>query len=171
MIRHSWIQAIALFSSWLVGCASSQVIETYEPADSTIYADHVHAYVTMACGALHCHGDSGRPLRIYSELGLRIEPGLRTIPVDIDHPPTPITDEELQENVTAFSTVSPLQAGLKHFALQKPLAGAVDHVGGDLFKSTTDPGYLCLRSWLVPNSADGVDVASECADALAALDF
>ena len=162
---------LLLATTALLGCPPSQGIETWSEADTDVYANHVHAYVTVACGALNCHGNPGRPLRIYSELGLRIDPALRTTPTDEAHPATPITDEELQDNVIAFSTVSPLESGLQHFALQKPLAGGVDHVGGKLFADTNAPGYLCLRAWLVIDDPEMLDPETNCKAALASLGF
>jgi len=169
--ERSYGLAWVMVASSLVGCPPAQGVESLKDADVDIYAADVHAYVSIACGALNCHGNAGRPLRIYSELGLRIDPMLRQHPVDQMHPAVTITQEELQDNVIAFSTVSPLSAGLQHFALQKPLAGGVDHVGGKIFESTQAPGYLCLRAWLVPDESKKVDAATSCAAALATLGF
>lgn len=153
----------------LTACKSAQGTVTYVQADPVPYAEHVQPYLDVGCAALHCHGDNDRPLRIYSTLGLREDDLLRTTPVDTDHPPQPLTETEIESTVQAFSSVSPLSAGRDHFALRKPLAGDVAHVGGKLFADEDAPGYLCLLAWLAPDEAADVDLAAVCAEARDAL--
>jgi hypothetical protein len=150
-------------------CMSEQGTIKYEAADEANYAAHVHPYVTLACAALNCHGAPGRPLRIYSELGLRADDKLRTEPVDGEHAPQDMTTAELHSNVLAFSAVSPLSEGREHFALRKPLQGDIGHIGGKLFDNQDAAGYRCLLAWLAPDQASGIDIAAACEKALLGL--
>ena len=100
------------------------------------YEQQVHPYVEVACGTLDCHGDEGRPLRLYGEFGLRLE--------DRD---SPISAFEYEENAYSLRGV-----GDDSLILLKPLseaAGGLHHVGGDVWPDEQDPGYRCLHGWLV----------------------
>jgi hypothetical protein len=151
------------------GCGPAQGTETPAPADPAVYEQHVQPYTAVSCATLDCHGDPGRPLRMYSELGLRRDPTLRTQAVSEARPAQPLTAEELADNLAAFGAVS--DVGPRHMALLKPLAGHVHHLGGTLWPNEEAPGYLCLRGWLAPDPASPVDTGQACAMALDALGF
>jgi len=139
--------------------------------DAALYATHVQPYVQARCATLDCHGDSGRALRLYSELGLRREAVLRTLPVSEGRDPTAITPEELSDNQLAFAALATATSKpTEHLALLKPLAvsqGGIKHEGRAAWLTTDDPGYRCLRGYLVGDLAD--DLATVCAEALSAL--
>lgn len=124
--------------------------------DAESYGRLVQPYVGLRCGSLDCHGDSGRPLRIYAEDGLRLRADLRE---------ADITEAEISRNVEAFAGVSPDTATTEeHLVLLKGLAvaaGGYAHLGGDVWASTGDPGYRCLFLWLA-NRADEAEAETTC---------
>lgn len=126
----------------VAGCAApEQGSEALPAGDVASFTSQVQPIVTDGCASLDCHGDPGRPLRLYAERGLRLTAALRD---------TPITGEEIEHNVAAFVGVSP-GAVDDHLALLKPLAveaGGMEHLGGDLWSSTDDPGYAAIFGWL-----------------------
>ncbi len=123
--------------------------------DPDVWAQYVQPYVAPRCATLDCHGDPGRPLRIYSTEGLR----------DGEDRTAPLTASELDDNVLAALGVSPFADADTHALILVPLApsnGGWHHVGGDIWASRDDPGYLCLSRWLA-----GADPAESCATAAA----
>jgi hypothetical protein len=141
-----------------------------EPLDDDRYAADVQPYVAVACGTLDCHGDPGRPLRLYSELGLREGDAFRPRALSEALAPEPLSAQELAANVLAFRAVAGAhRAGGEELALSKPLArsaGGAEHVGGDIFDSTDAPGHRCLRAWIGGEPEDGA-----CDEARAELGF
>ncbi|RLB56429.1 MAG: hypothetical protein DRJ42_03360 [Deltaproteobacteria bacterium] len=143
-----------------LGAASAcEVTQGYDAptasGDSDDWAMHVQPYVARRCATLDCHGDPGRPLRIYSTEGLR----------DGEDRAAPLTASELDENVLAALGVSPFGDAATHALILVPLApssGGWHHVGGDIWASRDDPGYQCLSRWLA-----GADSAASCATAAA----
>lgn len=123
--------------------------------DAPFFEASVQPVLAASCASLDCHGVDGRPLRLYSEDGLRREDALRGAPLSV---------EELAWNVDVFEALDPAATDVDaNVALTKPLAvaaGGLEHVGGDVWASREDPGYRCLRTWL----AGDLD-AGECADA------
>ncbi len=146
----------------LMACAAPGQGEiTLDPADPVAYRDHVHPLLEATCASLDCHGAFGRPLRLYSEIGLRLRVDLRD---------APLTQEELDRNVASLLAVDSARVGSpEHLLLTKPLAegaGGYDHVGEDLWPSQDDPAYRCVQSWMAGDIADA-SFATACADALA----
>jgi hypothetical protein len=141
---------------------------TITAGDAALYATHVQPYLEARCATLDCHGAGGRALRLYSELGLRRDPTLRATPVSEGHDPTPITDQELEDNRLAFAAIgSATSTPASHLALLKPLAvsqGGMKHKGPVHWQTTADPGYRCLRGYLVGDLTD--DIPTVCAAAL-----
>ncbi len=124
--------------------------------------DAPSGYLEKHCGSLDCHGQPGRPLRVYSQFGMRLDPN--DVPGG-----RPRTDDELNANYLAVIGLEPeimSQVASDHGAdperlmlIRKPL-GTERHKGGQIFSDQSDPGYLCLTSWL----RGAVDTAS-CASA------
>ncbi len=112
--------------------------------------DAPSTYLERHCGTLDCHGQPGRPLRVYTQFGMRLSP---------DDVPggRPRTDDELAANYVSVIGLEPEIMGLvatEHGAeperlmlIRKPL-GTERHKGGKIFSDQSDPGYLCLTSWL-----------------------
>jgi hypothetical protein len=149
-----WCASIA------IGCHETST-ESIELPDRADYGTHVQGVVELSCATLDCHGDDGRPLRLYSERGLRSRDDLRGLP---------ITPEELERNVRAFAGVGVGDGDVgEHLALLKPLsqsAGGLHHEGRDLWPSERHAGYRCLRAWL---SGEG-ELADACAEELTRLE-
>jgi hypothetical protein len=126
--------------------------------DAVLFGRDVQPYVAVACGTLDCHGAAGRPLRLYSELGLRLSADLRKMP---------LTDAEIAANVDSVEAVDPGAGPDDTLFVRKPLAiaaGGLYHKGGAIWSARTDAGYVCLHGWLT-----GADVSTACADAYAPI--
>lgn len=114
----------------------------------------VSGFMERRCGALDCHGQVGRPLRIYSANGLRRDDGPRGVR-DVRG----TTPEELNDNYFSVVGLEPEEISVSRVTqgaftdfllLKKPLdiaGGGVRHKGGPVLRST-DPGFECLISWI-----------------------
>lgn len=165
-LRSMWIAAglssalTAALSLW--SCASvpldtRKTVSTLP--DQQIFIDHVSFYLERRCGTLDCHGQPGRPLRLYGLYSLRLpnEAGA-----------TPATQAtSLAEKIANYRSVVGLEpeqlnrvmAGESVQTLllfQKPLSFGdglaqtlgVRHRGGPQMSGPTDPGYRCMADWL-----------------------
>jgi hypothetical protein len=128
----------------------------------------VSEFLEKRCGAMDCHGQVGRPLRIYSQNGLRFDEGPNGAR-DL----SPTTADERLENYRSTIGLEPEELArsvatqgeyVNHMLFLKPLGiekNGVRHKGGPVLSpSDSDPGWVCLRSWV----AGEVDRA-RCADA------
>jgi hypothetical protein len=135
----------------------------------------VGAVFERNCGSLDCHGSDARPLRIYSQYGLRKPPGLVTVyepvdggaeagvPEDIDEDTDagpnlpgkqPTTPEESLANYQAIVSLEPrvMQSVMKGgdpnqlLLLKKPLL-IEKHKGGPALHKGGD-AENCIRGWL-----------------------
>jgi len=117
----------------------------------------VELFMEKRCGALDCHGQIGRPLRIYGASGLR-----KTDP-DTPRAPRPNTATTPDEQLDNYLSVVNLEPEAIRFSkttngayrdfllLKKPLGlenNGVRHKGGPVLRETADPGYNCLVSWI-----------------------
>jgi hypothetical protein len=122
----------------------------------------VHTFLEKRCGTLDCHGQTGRPFRLFSSGGLRLlnDAGL-TSGTGADSP------QEIYANYQALVGLQPEEisrvvsgkapaTGL--LIVGKPLA-LQTHKGGQVL-APGDPGDVCLESWLI-----GQYSASACSDA------
>ena len=150
------MRLFAFFLALLAACSFADPNATTAPLlpDRNQFETSVSPFMEKTCGALDCHGQLGRPLRLYSQFGLRrdlTEAGLR------DTGPT--TAQELTDNYFAVVGLEPEDLGTPSaLLLQKPLdieGGGVRHKGGPVLRKG-DEGYVCLSSWL----AGQVDVAN-----------
>jgi hypothetical protein len=125
------------------------------------------------CGTLDCHGQVGRPLRIYSGLGLRL-------PNDAGNTPgsNATTPDEIAANYLAVIGLEPeemtrVMAGEDPprtlMILAKPLMLQA-HKGGPAIAPTGDPAETCITSWIDdgigPPVATGLD-KNACTQAVA----
>lgn len=141
-------RAASLLALWAVACAPPEQGElAIVVGDAEAYATEVHPVLEASCATLDCHGDPDRPLRLFAETGLRASDDLRGLP---------ITEQELEQNLRSLAAVDPGAPTVdESLVLLEPLApeaGGVHHVGGDLWPSTTDPSYLCVRAHLAGQS-------------------
>jgi hypothetical protein len=145
--------AWALFA--VVACVDDPIV--LPAPDVAGYQASVHPIMEGRCATLDCHGDLGRPLRLYAETGLRAADELRD---------QPFTAEEADANARALIAVDPDPDGRPSLVLTKPLAGTVGHEGGDQWADTGEPQYLCVAGWL-DGRLDDADVIDACATAAA----
>lgn len=113
------------------------------------FSAFVQPVLQVGCASLDCHGDAGRPLRLYARNGLRAEVALRG---------QDASDLEILANMHAIAGLDPQIDRIDdHLLLLKPLAveaGGLHHVGGDLWADRTHGVYRCLHAWLRSGVAD-----------------
>ncbi|HEY1959939.1 MAG TPA: hypothetical protein VGH28_30230 [Polyangiaceae bacterium] len=124
---------------------------------TTILAPDQTAFQTVSpvferrCGTLDCHGQEGRPLRIYSGLGLRLPNDAGNFPGT-----TATTPDEITTNYRTVIGLEPEEmtrviAGedvpRDLLILKKPLMLEA-HKGGPAFAPSGDPGETCITSWI-----------------------
>lgn len=117
----------------------------------------VSRFFERRCGTLDCHGQVGRPLRIYGARGLRLsnDAGLRPTTGDT-------SIDEIASNYRSVVALQPeemsraVAASGQNFALEKlliimkPLGldnGGFLHKGGSVI-SSGDDGYRCMATWI-----------------------
>lgn len=112
----------------------------------------VSAYIEKRCGTLDCHGQAGRPLRIYGRIGLRF-------PDDADNVPgqAGTTETELRANyesviglepeVLSQVVADPTNSPPTRLLLVKKPRLLERHKGGQVVIAGDD-GDTCLTSWL-----------------------
>ena len=112
------------------------------------------------CGTLDCHGQVGRPLRIYSGLGLRLPndagdlPGMGATTMDeIADNYFSVIGLEPEEMSRVVAYEDPPRTLL---ILAKPLLLEA-HKGGQQIAPSGDPAEACITSWLL---GTGVDTAA-----------
>jgi hypothetical protein len=128
----------------------------------------VSAVLEKRCGMLDCHGQVGRPLRIYGEFGLRFveddasnQPGLGAT-----------TNTELEANYQSVIGLQPeimtevVDQDLPPEALlllRKPLQLERHKGGAVIFEN--DDAYNCITSWLASGGDAGTTDYGACFDA------
>jgi hypothetical protein len=134
-------------------CTVDPPFTTDAPRSGTLadFGAHVQPVLSGGCASLDCHGDAGRPLRLYARDGLRLAADLR------GHDPT---EDELVANMDAIAGLGVGRSRIEDdLLLLKPLsvaAGGVHHVGGDLWADQSDPAYRCLHAWLRDGASDAM---------------
>jgi hypothetical protein len=134
--------------------------------DFDAYQKGVDEYLARRCATLDCHGQLGRPLRIYSANGLRAfdAAGGGGFPNLTAH--TPLTPDEQKANYVAVIGLEPETMGQviagggtdpkKLLLIKKPLL-LESHKGGQVMSNEADDGYRCITSWL---AGAGIDQAA-----------
>lgn len=169
MVPPSLRHVLALTAA-LAACLASCSIPTEEgevgplPDQKSFVDGKVSLFLERRCGALDCHGQVGRPLRLYSKYGLRLDPKN-----DGSRNKDDTTADEQKANYQAVIGLEPEELS-KCFAagkeaedgcpvdayatlqlLKKPLGiegGGVRHKGGPVVRGTfSDPGWQCLYQW------------------------
>lgn len=164
MTRSVLVSALVLIP--LAACSGMRATAEAAPTnlDLTAYRDYVQPLMDVSCASLDCHGRMREPLRLYSADGLRIADGLRTTdPVDTQL----LRDDEIAANVASLLAVDPYYMPYPgdSIVVKKPLAvamGGIHHVGGELWPTTDDPAYLCVRDWLGGANEDNTAFTDEC---------
>jgi len=173
----------ALFAGAIVGALGSittsmtACLVDFDEPDGGIRATEILApdqgqFATVSpvlehrCATLDCHGQVGRPLRIYSGNGLRLPNDAGDLPGT-----SATTTEEVTQNYYAVIGLEPEEMSRvvagedpprSLLLLKKPLL-LESHKGGPAFAPSGDPGETCITSWLL---GTGVDTAA-CTQAIA----
>lgn len=165
----TWVAALVLV---VVGSACSSVDSgaispLALPDRQQFLTQGVSTFMEKRCGALDCHGQIGRPMRIYSSNGLRKENGpngTRDVRAT--------TPDELNDNYFSVVGLEPEEISRSRVTegeftdfllLKKPLGiegGGVRHKGGPVLRST-DSGFECLITWI-----SGAANKAKCDDAI-----
>ncbi|HEY8041799.1 MAG TPA: hypothetical protein VIF15_18475 [Polyangiaceae bacterium] len=126
--------------------------------DGTANNVGVHAFLERRCGTLDCHGQAGRPFRVYSGGGLRLanDAGLLSGQGST-------TPDEVFANYEALVGLQPEQLALvlqgkdvptSLLVVAKPLA-LQTHKGGPVL-AVADSGDHCLEGWLLGANSEYV---------------
>jgi hypothetical protein len=172
--RSRWHSARIALVSMAIAATSSCAIaaesgEKGELPDSKSFIDSgVSEFMEKRCGGIDCHGQPGRPLRIYSEWGLRQKTNK-----DGTRVTGTTTNEERLANYRSVVGLEPeaLEACYRSKGqisdfqlLLKPLgpeSNGIRHKGGPVLRPTSnDPGWQCLYGWVSGNVSP-----TECANA------
>lgn len=174
----------------LVGFVIAASACHYDPNETTtlylpdyeIYKTQVHQFMNQQCGTLDCHGQVGRPLRIYGARGLR----LFSDEAKLTPGGKPTEEAEYRDTYESIIGLEP-EATRRVIAceqdpgtlllLRKPSGygpreqrdngEGESHKGGRVTAAGA-AGYACLYGWLTAGcSADGFGAAArqDCADA------
>jgi hypothetical protein len=112
--------------------------------------------LSLRCGAIDCHGATGRNLRIYGSTGLR------WLPSDKPFYPVCNTAEEDQQSYDSVvglepESMSEVASGgdPSLLTMVRKARGTEDHKGGQIW-TQGDDSDLCLTTWLTgsPSSSD-----------------
>ena len=153
-------------------------VTTVLAPDETEYKQYVDPYLAKRCATLDCHGQVGRPLRLYSQLGLREADAGIIDPVDVTgFHGKPTTDQEKHANYQAVVGLQPEvmsqvigELGFdpeRLLLLLKPL-NTIPHKGGPVMGSG-DTGYNCFVEWLEGGQVGNTyDFAGNCTNAASA---
>lgn len=162
-------------------CVGEAGLETYacpnkpdpnKPDDFTqsVFGKSVSPFLERRCGTLDCHGQMTRPMRIFSEFGLRhplennVTGGNAT------------TLLELQANFAAVCNVQPAMmqevfddrgVAADKLLIVNKARGLERHKGGKIV-NVNDGGDRCLLGWL--GLKDNAVVEADCAAAIAPLE-
>ncbi len=109
------------------------------------------AFLERRCGTLDCHGQIGRPLRIFGQRGLRLVDEAGLIPGAV-----PTTDAEQRANFQAVISLEPETmsivvaegVGPERLLLIKKPRLQEGHKGGQI-TIAGDDGDRCLTSWVI----------------------
>ena len=158
---------------WAAACASvpdeTRFTFVGEPDLAPSFADYKAGpdnYLGRRCASLDCHGQLGRPLRIFSQNGLRSFDASNGGYFPNITGKTALTDEERKLNYEAVIGVEPeimsqvIASGgtdVNRLILLRKPRGLERHKGGQLMTNEADEGFLCIKSWLGGN---GIDTAS-----------
>lgn len=149
--------AIAMATATLINCASTPDPSRYTiifapPYDQFKNAPGPAIFLQRRCGTLDCHGQPGRPLRIYGQFGLRF-------PDDADNVPggSGTTETEnladyqsvigLEPEVMSRVVADPSNNPPTELTLVRKMRMMERHKGGQIVVPGDD-GDQCITSWL-----------------------
>jgi hypothetical protein len=148
---NAWSGAALAGALFLAGCGYDDpgFDPTARSGELDSFAEYVQPVLQVSCASLDCHGNAGRPLRLYAKNGLRLIKELRG---------EDASDTEMQANIEAIDGLDPASIQVEdRLFLLKPLsvdAGGLHHIGGDLWIDQNDGTYRCLHAWLRAGVSD-----------------
>jgi hypothetical protein len=157
-VRVSILAALAAGGLSFFACASvpdeTRYTQILAP-DPAQFQASVSLFLERRCGTLDCHGQAGRPLRIYGARGLRKQNDAGLTPISGD-----TSIEEIAANYRSVIGLEPEAMSRvvaadgddpeRLLIVRKPIdigEGGERHKGGAVIGRGSD-GYLCLTSWL-----------------------
>jgi hypothetical protein len=169
----------ASFSLVLVGmgawsCVGEGELEAVPCPNKAVFVANVSPYLERRCGMLDCHGQPTRPMRIYGQLGLRLQDPLNPMVKNVSGGAA-TTPEELEANYAAVCNLDPeamqdvvekLGAPADKLLLVQKARGLERHKGGKVV-NPQDEGDRCILDWL--KFRDDATVGPSCAAAVARL--
>jgi hypothetical protein len=154
-MRHAALSLVVIFGWACAGGVDTKRLTPIIAPNQTQFETFVSPFLERKCATLDCHGQVGRPLRLFSGRGLRLPADGGTYPGSSD-----TTAFEKSANYRSVIGLEPelmsrVEAGLAQprdlLLLQKPLGlGTVpeSHKGGQVLAPMGDPGEACLRTWI-----------------------
>jgi hypothetical protein len=156
-----------------LSCASSPDPSRYTqiltPDFGSFKNGGVDDLLAKRCATLDCHGQIGRPLRLYSRTGLRLLTDAANVPGG-----NGLTDDEITANFQAVVGLEPehmsqVVADPQNHPPQLLLLigkprNLIIHKGGQVI-SPLDSADTCLISWVTAQGGNGFNMAA-CQDAL-----
>ncbi len=163
---------LVIASSVVTSCSipdASEITTVGGPTgpNEDLYKQYVDPYLARRCATLDCHGQVGRPLRLYSQLGLRQSDAGVIDPIDVTgFRGEPTTDEEKHANYQAVVGLQPevmaqvaadLGNGSDRLLLLLKPQMLIPHKGGRIIEqgsnrpADTNPttlGFDCINAWL-----------------------
>ncbi|MEZ4464401.1 MAG: putative metal-binding motif-containing protein [bacterium] len=137
------LAALPVVAAFTPGCGEVEnPAEAEVVLDAEFYAAFVDPILARGCATLACHGNTDRPLHLFSVSRLRA--------TGRDGVDTELTDAELCRNLAAVSGFADPARPLDSLVLAKPLYledGGTWHGGGYHF-GPGDAEYACLVRWL-----------------------
>jgi hypothetical protein len=152
MLRLSRVVALAACLSG-VGCVAEP--SGWQPAepDFRTFIDEALPVLLRDCGFHTCHGSSERFFRVFGPGRVRLDPNVR----EFDR----LTAQEWEASYLAAVSMVDARNPDQSLLLRKPLAiaaGGAAHRGSDKFgrnvyRSTSDSGFIALQRWVLTRSA------------------
>jgi len=149
------LAAVGLVIACTQGAELRRTTEVDGP-DFQQFKEAVNPYLEVRCGSLDCHGQRGRPLRVYSGRGLRLESDAG----NISGGGTGTSADEIYENWLSAVGLEPEhmrrvveEGGFNPERLMlvtKP-RDEVKHKGGRVVSRGDEEGDKCMTSWLAEN--------------------
>lgn len=182
MKAHIVVSTILLGATMLMCSSPPEDSKTLKAGGSAgpeplTYRQNVDAVLSRRCASLDCHGQVGRPLRLYSNNGLR-RPGDGGTAPGVGA----VTTEEIADNYRALIGLEPeamlalrAQAASQRdpyqlLMMRKALNVEGCHKGGPaIFRN--DKADVCITSWLKKNDVDPLPAAAVAACSEAASSY
>jgi hypothetical protein len=147
-MRRPWGSGATLGVTLGLACSAGSGFSTVSVPPPDDFAP-VSAALAKSCGSLDCHGRAGQNLRLYGEIGLRLD----ALDLPGGDETTPAEHEANYYSLVALepeALSSVWLAGGRDAArltLVRKARGREAHEGGAVFPQGND-GDLCLLSWL-----------------------